>query len=223
MIRTLILSAIILALFTACSIADKDASTVVKDTIEKTLDQPSVWHGSYIVKSERGGTLLHVNYDGEHDGDEYTMSIDTQGTGFGTQVEVKRENDEIYIKLPKSGNWQKTTPQDLNMLGLDFANSPIELAKSLRELDLIIQTTDRQNVYKILVKDEKKLPGTEKVVEVTGIEDVAPIDPAEIFVEVNPNNQTMRSLNMSVAYTDGSALWYDVHLERSKGDEKDSN
>lgn len=214
--HALIASAIVLVLLTACTLSDEDASMIVNHTIEKTLKQPSSWHGSFIVRNEGGGSLIHTTYNGVHNDDGYRVAIDTQGMGFDSQAEVKKEDGELYVKLPKSSNWQKTSPRDLKMLGLGFANSPIEFAKKLRELDLIIQTTDRKNVYKIIVKDDRDLPVTDKVIEVTGTDEATPVDPPEIFVEVNPKNQTIRSLGMYIEYTDGSTLLYDIELSRKE-------
>lgn len=98
MVRALIICAIVLTLLTACSVANKDASMVVKHTIEKTLNQPSEWNGSFIFQNENGGTLIHTNYDGEHNGDGYIMTIDTQGIGFDSQAEIRKENEELFVK-----------------------------------------------------------------------------------------------------------------------------
>lgn len=221
MARALIFITIMLTFLTACSIANKDASLAVKYTIEKTLNQPSVWNGSFIVKSERGGTLIHVNYDGEHNNDgEYILSIDTQGMAFSSRAKVKKEGGKLYVMLQNAKDWQETTPNDLKMLGLGFGNSPIEFAKSLQELDIVIQTTERKNVYKIIVKDGDALPGTEKVSNVTGVDELIPVDTPEVYVEVNPEDETMRSLSMYVEYTDGSTLFYEVEIEKDERSNK---
>lgn len=213
--RCLLFAIIILStIMTACSMTSEDASAIFSHTISNTLKQPSSWYGAFIVKSEKGGTFIHTVYDGEHEGNVYIMSVETQGTGFDAQAEVKKENGELFVKLPSSGIWQQTTPSDLKMLGIDLANSPVEFAEILQGLDLTINPTERRNIYKIIVDKKSDLPILDAVTEITHSGDMIPTNAPEIFIEVE--NQAVRSLAMYTTYTDGTTLWYEVELSRKE-------
>ncbi|AQS55672.1 hypothetical protein [Novibacillus thermophilus] len=223
--RTLTICTIFLflTLMTACNVANEEAGEAVKYIISKTLEQPSSWHGSFIVRNEGGGSLIHTTYNGVHNDDGYRVAIDTQGMGFDSQADVKKEGDSLYVKLPNSANWQKTTSQDLKMLGLGFTYNPIEFVKFLQDFDVHISTTHAKNVYKILVQAKGEMPFTPTVAAITGTDQLLPLDVPEIYVEVNPENQTLRSLVMGVNYTGGISVSYEAQITKERGNNNAEN
>lgn len=152
--RTAILVAVAVLLFTACSIPEKDANTIVNKVIDRTLAQSYNFDGSFIVETdEKGGQIEHTVFDGLYTKDgEYIMHVDIQGLNFSSELDLLQRKKQLYVR---NGNvWQKTTEQDLSMFGLDERYNPIAFTSKIKNMAYSIQTTDTKDIYKLTLDKE---------------------------------------------------------------------